>query len=1338
MIIQPQNTGRQGSKGQLTVDDLLSAAIAQGGAVGEAAQRIANPEKSIFQKVLGAGGSALSGIIHTLQTPLYAVAGAIDPNMSVSEAIKNHVTPGDRLIDRPSEYDSFLIKVGYQAKKFALDTLLDPLTYVTFGAGRGLVGLTRGAEITTGELLSKELIKKPGTRVYLSEAGEDLADKYYKSKLNGLRQTFLKGERVKMVNRGIPEEEITKRLYSLENEASDYLIKTTLDSTLDKKFATQAIANLIEKNPSLAKTLIDKGGIKFFGKSILSGQRIRAVKETIPGMTHLDTAMSKVRGQIGNLFSTSYSAGVRLSDAYVDEVAQWTHLMESKKGQLATKGANLKKQLGLSSNEWEFITAAIENNLKPSDPRGADIWNVLHKVPPENGTIRDEVWKGMVEIKKMNKQMRNTLLGAGIKVADHPNYMAHLLVSEKISESPFRLTDRADFAKISVLVDEQGNRLPTRLSGAPGKLGEVTGKILTPEGVKETPLKVISAEKEIAMVEKLAASKTDAIKKSIDALTKSVESGKIAIKSRIAETFAESIGKKLEGIPELSKIDKTEIANAVTKFIDDSSVDTIVSKRLERFYKDGVKMSNGQTIKEADLSKLATDIVMAKDEASNIATRINKLLGEQPKLPHQVPVGPKEKAVFDKEVAKLAQDMKKEASEIRKSILSKKIDPKGTQELLGQIIARTSKNPAGMNRIIDSLISNKQLAEELKAEMTDIAKSVELDKKQLEFLGGKYVTDTGRVYTRDRATIQEAKKLGVDFEQNALISALIASDDAIRFTASRHMISDIAKKFGKRESEAGEDWLPIEKFGAAPENVDLEDWLNMERATQNMIADNGERILFPPEIAKHVNNLTQGLLNDDGTKAAFKAYDSLQNYFKAAVTSIFPAFHGRNAISNVFLMYNKIGMESLNPANHVATANMLRLESKTADLQKKLITGEATAQEFSEHMTKKVFTDKTGYQWTWGELRTQLHDNVVAFHHKNLGQTDQLKFGKSEVREAAERMFPKTTAGKLKEKYNVLNPFSTENMAFQGGFRVGQHIEDYSRTLTFLAQLKGTGDPIQAARMVKMALFDYTNLTKFEREVVRRIIPFYSFTRKNLELQVSTLLSNPGKIAQQIRATESLGDSFSGEELTEKELAALPEWAKQGYAIVRKREGSHITLLRTLGTPLEEIATRADASSNVGLISPLIKAPIEWATGYSTFHGRAISEVTQADAYSYAPEYIKKFIGYEEIEYTNSKTGEKGIYKTSFMPERMWLINNLQPVGRIFSEMNRIEKSPDQASRLTTLFFGFGTREFDIEREEERRVKENRESLEKLLQQAGLGYTFTRYAPNKEEKTNKF
>tara|TARA_R100001086_G_C11848217_1_gene261025 strand:- start:10404 stop:13748 length:3345 start_codon:yes stop_codon:yes gene_type:complete len=1106
-LIQNNSGGRLGSIGRApepTVDELLKAASAEGGVVGDTAERLMNPKKSFFSTMTDRTFRTLNGFIDTIQTPMYAVGGLLDPTRTMGEAIKEKVSPGDVLLqNKPSKSDPFINRAGYQVAKFGVDTLLDPLTYVTFGASRGIIGLSKGADAFAGRQLAEELGKREGMRVYLSESGEKLADDFLKAKRKGLRDTYLKNERVKMVNRGLDNDEITRRLAELDNTVDDYLIKETFETGMSKKQAAQAVANLgrYDNTRHLLGEFIDKGGIKFFGKSILSGQRIRKVNAMIPGMSALDKAMEPVRGYFGNYFSTNYAGGQRLTDEYIDVRNKWKNIYEAHRDRLSINGVRIKEQLGLTNEEWEFVSAAAEYGLRPADSKADDVWRMLHGEDPVSGAISENVWKGVTEVQKMNTIARGQLVASGIPVPDRPNYLPHLLVKEEVANVPFnpgvlkQNTNRTKFASFGVLKKLDGTRTPVQF-----------------------------------------------------------------------------------------KLDESDLGKMVVRFKDESGI--FVEKTL--------------TIADAE-------------------------------------------------------------------------------EELGKMGAR-------------------------------------------QFLRDE---ETGELLERVRGAVDELNRAGfegVEFESNALVASLLASDDAIRVSSARHFTQELAQKFGEPISKAPQGYVQVEKMGMQYKGRDLADFL---------VNKGGEPLLFPREIAEQIATFSSTIPKEEGLSQFMKMYDGLQNYFKAAVTSIFPAFHGRNALSNVFLAYNKIGLEALNPANHAVASKLMKMHYKTGALQKKMLSGKATTKEYTDLMRTPVFTDKTGYQWSWGELRTQIIDNVVAFHHKNLGQTDQLRFGMNEVREASRKMFPKSKADKIKSATDPLNPFNTDNLLFKSGFAVGQSIEDYSRTMLYLANLRKTGDPIMAARTTKLALFDYSNLTKFEKEFMRRIVPFYSFSRKNLELQFKTLLNTPGRTAQQIRAVQSLGDYFAQDSLSEEELDKLPEWAKKGYNVVSDREGSHITLMRTLGTPIEELFNRADPKENLGIVSPLIKAPIEFAAGYSFFHGRPISEVTQADAYQFAPDYIKDYIGYKEVKYTDQDGNEQSYY-TSFAPWRMYTINNLQPVGRFFSEVNRIEKAPDATSKFNALMFGFGTREFDLEREELRRIKENEQALIDILEQGGVGYTFERYVPNQE------
>lgn len=1331
MAFIDRNANRIAPRGSTEVDQLLAAAISQGGAVGEAAERLANPKKAFFATMTERTAGALDKFVSVIQTPLYGIAGLLDPDMTMAEAISKRQTPGDVLLTRPGSNASTAEKAGYQTMKFAFDTLLDPLTYLTFGASKGVAGLSKGTQFIANGAAAERAGVKEGMYAYLTKEGDEAANKLYQSYLKGLRNTYLKNERIKMVGKGMSEEDIVKNLKQIDDTVSDSLIKEALNSSVDKQWAANTVGNMLAKYPHLTKEWVDRGGMKFFGKTLLSAQRTQVIGAAIPGMSQLDKVVSPIRGFFGNAFSTKYSGGIRLTDEFIEHQQKYKMIEQSRTGHIIRDGMRVKKQLQLSDQEWEFVTAAIEHGLKPRDPRAADVWNVLHKQPPTNGTIREEVWRGILSVEKMLSASRDSMIKSGMKVSDKDGYIPHLVIKEDISDIPFKArgikqtTDRSKFAKYSVLVDDDGMRMPVMFSGAPNKEGMVSGKMLKDGATVETTFKVINSGKEIERIQKIAKEKVDSISKSIEESANAIKAGKEKIGAKISSDFTSTVLERLALTPGITKADIEAIGKAASKVIDDSSIDKIVNKRMSRFYKQGVKISAGSSVKEINLDKLAMDIVTAKSDSTEIARRINKLLAESPKLPHAKTMKPKPKVEVDKEVMKLAKQMKEEADAIRAKTIERKVDPKGIEDLITQIVARTSKNPAGLIKIIDNIIENKQLAAELKEELADVTKSVALNTDEVLEQAGKFMTDAGKYLNRKRATIQEAEQFGLaKFEKNALAIALMHSEDIIRTTTAKDFVKATAEKFGKRASQAEPGWVPVETLGFKHENIDLAKWLT---------ADNGEELLFHPSVAKEIAEFTKGMTSDAATNDIMKIYDGLQNYFKAAVTSFWPAFHGRNAVSNVFLMYNKIGVEALNPVNHVASANFMNMQRKAHALQRAMIGSDESADEYAKLMTQTVFTDKTGYKWSFGEMRTQLMDNVVSFHPRNVGQTDQMRFGVKQVHEAKKLMFPSGKGEKAMAKFNSpANPFSSENYLFKGGYFIGQQVEDYSRTLTFMAQLRATGDPIQAAQVTKQALFDYVNLTNFEKTVMRRILPFYTFTRKNLELQVSTLLSNPGKIAQEIRAVQSIGDAFRGEELSEEEMKALPDWAKEGYNVVSSREGSHITLLKTLGTPLEELFSRTSGHANIASISPLIKLPLELGNDYSFFHGRPISKVTQADAYQFAPEYIKDFIGYEEVKYKGTD-GKTHSFHTSFNPDNMYLINNLQPAGRFFSEVNRIENTPEGKARLMTLFFGFGVREFDVQVEQEKRIKERKEELEALLSQAGLGYQFTRFVQKKPQ-----
>ncbi len=170
--------------------------------------------------------------------------------------------PSDVLFGEPDKDRTTMQKVGGFFVRTALDILLDPLTYVTFGAGQGIFGLRGATKLTLAETAATKAGIKSGFAKAVNKKGQEL----FKF-LKGVENQALGRETIKSITKG-------KKLFGLAKDELDDVMRMTIDSPLKLDHAKMAMSNLINKNPELVKTLLDKGGIKFFGRTVLSGQKL--------------------------------------------------------------------------------------------------------------------------------------------------------------------------------------------------------------------------------------------------------------------------------------------------------------------------------------------------------------------------------------------------------------------------------------------------------------------------------------------------------------------------------------------------------------------------------------------------------------------------------------------------------------------------------------------------------------------------------------------------------------------------------------------------------------------------------------------------------------------------------------------------------------------------------------------------------------------------------------------------------------------------------------------------------------------------------------------------------
>src|SRR5690606_3097780 len=197
-----------------------------------------------------------------------------------------------------------------------------------------------------------------------------------------------------------------------------------------------------------------------------------------------------------------------------------------------------------------------------------------------------------------------------------------------------------------------------------------------------------------------------------------------------------------------------------------------------------------------------------------------------------------------------------------------------------------------------------------------------------------------------------------------------------------------------------------------------------------------------------------------------------------------------------------------------------------------------------------------------------------------------------------------------------------ETRVFQRGTRrLAEGIESVFKMASFLDELDQGGSVLRAADRARRYHFDYGDVTKFEHGLRQGLVPFFVWTRKELPLLIESIYTRP-------QVYLALGYAHeAGLRSLEVDPEDLPDWVRgslafptpgslveamdRGVSILmdlpyRTPEGT--VAFTTLGLPTELFAQMVDLPTTlrrfgVGMLSPLISAPLELAMGREAFTG---------------------------------------------------------------------------------------------------------------------------------------
>lgn len=451
------------------------------------------------------------------------------------------------------------------------------------------------------------------------------------------------------------------------------------------------------------------------------------------------------------------------------------------------------------------------------------------------------------------------------------------------------------------------------------------------------------------------------------------------------------------------------------------------------------------------------------------------------------------------------------------------------------------------------------------------------------------------------------------------------------------------------------------------------------------VSKNVPVVALPKQIADELNNFKKSAW-DEGTKGFIKNfYDKPLGLWKAYATATNPGFHIRNAASNLFQTYLNNGKTAIDPRQHAKAFGALMSDK--------------------DNWLGRKFVNKTldvgGQQMTYKELKELM---------KKEGVLDQGWFDKEIGKQIGDDL-AEGTKSKVK-KYldpNLINPLSTNNALIKTGRKIGGAVENQSRALNFLGDLSSGLSAKDAAKNTNKFLFDYGKATDFEKNYMRRIIPFYTWLRKNLPLQTEQLAKQPGKYAaiqKGINAVEQNSDPVDEQYLPEY----MQNWVRTPFT-----QGENPVYLNP-NLPygdLDKLNPMELERSLLGSITPFVKAPMELTTNRNFFFESPIErykgQLVKAPGYMpNLPEAAQKLLGAKMIE--NKDTGEEELQ----IPAKMRYLTKQVPFAENISRA--IEYDDDKLlNHLLSFLAGAKVAPYDIEKGKQNALYDERQDLRDII-----------------------
>jgi hypothetical protein len=416
-------------------------------------------------------------------------------------------------------------------------------------------------------------------------------------------------------------------------------------------------------------------------------------------------------------------------------------------------------------------------------------------------------------------------------------------------------------------------------------------------------------------------------------------------------------------------------------------------------------------------------------------------------------------------------------------------------------------------------------------------------------------------------------------------------------------------------------------------------------------------IYFPPDIADQIRTTIKQIADFKKPSSNFgRLADKVLSKYKTAATMYIPAHHVRAALGDIYLSW-LAGNEDV--SNYSAALRVMKSQIgryKAFDTTQELTGTDAIANAMARAKgttpvagvkgSDVIFTMKNGMHITSDMIYTHMFQRGLlptAKHIEDIPEEDALA--------------------------KMMSPFNGHVHDFVN--MAAETREHFIRVSHFIDTLKkNSGGSFEAA--VEKASADVrkwhpdgTDLTDFERRTMRRIFPFYSWSRKALPLIFESLLMRPTKISAYPRlmygASVATG-AINPQQQTESDPfptdALFPNWLEakgigplfgngiSGYTSVTPNIPSMDILEQVGGLTSGNTSERANAWSS--LLNPGVRVPEELLTGQTLGGSPIMSSKTGYGQYllKQIPQ-VQQYAGISNVTSTdpNQQAGQLNVEK---------------------------------------------------------------------------------------------